>query len=139
MIYHGIEMGGEFICEKLDFLPSWTSKDTGRLVYLINEKILYVGTNSTWQAAADASNIDHNSTAGIQGGANGELYHLDSTSYTSVIELISGWGKGSLRNIRIRKMRYTEHVTKSLPLQLTPKGVTIDLTDSSGKSDNITL
>jgi len=84
MLYYGIEMGGDFICERLNSLPSWTSNDIGRLVYLNTEQILYLGNSSTWAAVADASSIDHNSTINKQGGGSPNFYHLDSTSYDHV-------------------------------------------------------
>ncbi len=57
------------------------------------------------------------------------------------IELISGFGKGSLRNIRIRKMRYTNHITKSLALSIVPKGVIVEYNSGSKDSskDEISL
>ena len=48
MKYHGIELTGSFICEKLAILPSWTADDEGRIAYLLSDEKLYLGDSTAW-------------------------------------------------------------------------------------------
>ena len=50
MYFHGIEMKGVLIVEKLDSLPSFSEdNDKGRLVYNTNENKLYIGKDTDWK------------------------------------------------------------------------------------------
>ena len=48
MDYHGIEMGGSFIDQKVASLPTWTSDDIGRTLYLTTNNKRYYANNTGW-------------------------------------------------------------------------------------------
>jgi len=46
---HGFDMRGEFKGDRVPTLPSWTSDDEGREIYVEDEDKRYYGNNSEWQ------------------------------------------------------------------------------------------
>lgn len=55
MDYHGIDMKGAFFAESLTTLPTWTSADERRLVYIEDVESFYFGTDSAWSRVLDSS------------------------------------------------------------------------------------
>ncbi len=45
---YGITMEGPLVLEKLATLPSWTSTDEGRIVYIEADNQTYIGSNAAW-------------------------------------------------------------------------------------------
>jgi len=75
MKFYDVEMKGDFIVEKLSTTPSWTSEDEGRLIYVNNENIVKLGTNSTWVNVGDS--ID---TSYTLPESNGDLFYDDCSN-----------------------------------------------------------
>lgn len=51
MKFHGIQLTGKFIIQKLSSLPAWTAEDEGRLVYNMSDRKLYLGDDVSWKEA----------------------------------------------------------------------------------------
>jgi len=45
--FHGIQMVGKFISQKLSSLPTYTANDEGRLIYNTTNKKIYIGDDSS--------------------------------------------------------------------------------------------
>lgn len=45
---YGMEMYGKFSLQKIQSLPLWTTYDEGRLVYVVDDDIYYIGGISDW-------------------------------------------------------------------------------------------
>jgi len=45
---HGLDMKGKFIVERVSTLPSWTSADEGREIYVEDENKKYYGNDTEW-------------------------------------------------------------------------------------------
>jgi hypothetical protein len=45
---HGLTLNGPLLVQKLSTLPSWTSDDEGRLIYVEDVDTLYYGNDSEW-------------------------------------------------------------------------------------------
>ena len=50
MKFHGVEMVGPFILEKLDTLPPWQPRWVGRLIHQLSDDVIYFGAQGYWQA-----------------------------------------------------------------------------------------
>ena len=48
MEYDKIIMSGEFLAQTVSTLPSWTSNDERRILYVEDENKLYYGSNTQW-------------------------------------------------------------------------------------------
>jgi len=55
MKFHGIEMQGTLLTEKVSTLPSWSSDDEGRLVYADDVNKFYYGSNTGWVETGGSS------------------------------------------------------------------------------------
>ena len=78
---HGIEMKGPFKAEILSTLPSWTSEDEGREVYVQDEERRYYGDSTSWvdYSSGDFGSLDLITTGEI----SGRIPMIDSTgNYT---------------------------------------------------------
>jgi hypothetical protein len=56
MIFHEIDMTGKFYAQEVDALPTWTSSDKRRLLYLNTTGVYYVGGNTDWEAITTGGN-----------------------------------------------------------------------------------
>lgn len=64
MIFHEIEMTGKFFAQEVDALPSWTSSDKRRLLYLNTTGVYYMGGNASWEAMTTGGNGAYISASG---------------------------------------------------------------------------
>ena len=48
MKFHGVDMQGDLLSERVSTLPSWSSADEGRLIYANDVNLFYYGTNVAW-------------------------------------------------------------------------------------------
>lgn len=60
MEFHGIEMEGPLVIERLTTLPSATLEDVGRILYIEEDKEVYIGTtnqigSATWRKVSEGS------------------------------------------------------------------------------------
>jgi len=82
MRFHGIEMKGKFLLEKLTSLPTWTVADEGRIIYNQLDKKLYVGTNATWLEAGGGGGYGIPVTNLIDNGnmEAGRMYFINTST-----------------------------------------------------------
>lgn len=56
MIFHEIDMTGKFYAQEVSTLPTWTSDDKRRLIYLNTTGVYYVGGDTAWEAITTGGN-----------------------------------------------------------------------------------
>jgi len=71
-----------FKIERVSALPTWTSDDEGRIIYVESNDKLYFGNSAGWVELSQEP-ILHNTLSSLQGGQSGEYYHLTSSQHTS--------------------------------------------------------
>jgi hypothetical protein len=48
MKFHGVDMQGEIMNQRVSSLPAWTAADEGRLLFVTSEQAFYYGTATEW-------------------------------------------------------------------------------------------
>lgn len=84
MKFHGVEMIGPFILEKLNTLPAWAPQWVGRLIHQLSDDTIYFGAQGYWQS--------------LGGGGSGSISNepYDSVTWDGVIN--TGASKNVLRD-----------------------------------------
>jgi len=82
MKFHGIQMTGKFIIQKVTSLPTWTTADEGRLIYDITERKMYIGSDQSWTEAGGGGGYGLPITNFVDNGQleAGKMYMIDTSS-----------------------------------------------------------
>lgn len=101
MLHGGIEMIGDFKCERLNTLPTWTAADESRLVYSNTTHRVYLGTNVSWKDISGSGDVmlDADTVDGIHATfipkAN-TLLALDDSKQLPTSALYLNWHESSV-------------------------------------------
>jgi len=91
MKFHGVEMKGDFIVEKLPTTPTWSSDDEGRLIYVNDENILKQGTDSAWVDVGSGSSSSGNTYYTLP-ESNGDILYDDCSNISLWTDSDQGTG-----------------------------------------------
>jgi len=82
MKFHGIQMTGKFIIQKVTSLPTWTTADEGRIIYDTTERKMYVGSDQSWAEAGGGGGYGLPITNFVDNGQleAGKMYMIDTSS-----------------------------------------------------------
>ena len=73
MKFHGIEMRGKFVHQKVATLPVWQASDEGRMIYVEDVDQIYYGTATGWKRPG----------TGAVGGGNDEVFIENDQTVTT--------------------------------------------------------
>ena len=80
MKFHGIEMRGKFVHQKVATLPVWQASDEGRMIYVEDVDQIYYGTATGWKRPG----------TGAVGGGDDEVFlendQTVTTNYTITVD-----------------------------------------------------
>jgi len=82
MKFHGIDMRGKFVVQRLSTIPTFVSTDKGRLIYVEDEDEFYFGGTSEWKKGGGGS--------GAVGGGDDLLFYENDQTATTDYTITAG-------------------------------------------------